>query len=286
MSEELERREEVEVEVEEDVGIKIDGYARSSGAHLRSEQGMSLDDLGEKHYLFRFNHPRDLRWVVENRPWTYDNSLLVLHELKKGESPESILFTSAAFWVQIHELPARFCKESVRHILGAFVGQYVAFDTKTKFSRETPYLRIRVIVDVTKPLAIDKKVRQPRGEWLLGKFRYEKLPTFCFLCGRIGHVERHCAIFYRSANPETLVRRCDATLRADVKKLMVSGGAQWIVHREVSASRSGGGYERMPLGPAVTNLPNHGRPVFKSSEAVGTGGYKPSKSWETSVQEF
>ncbi|CAN1239981.1 hypothetical protein LINGRAPRIM_LOCUS2560 [Linum grandiflorum] len=42
---------------------------------------MPVEYLGEKHYIFRFNHIHDLRWVMDNQPWTYDNALLVMHEL-------------------------------------------------------------------------------------------------------------------------------------------------------------------------------------------------------------
>ncbi|CAN0843468.1 hypothetical protein LINGRAHAP2_LOCUS3866 [Linum grandiflorum] len=55
--------------------------------------GMVVEDLRDKCYLFRFNHRRDLRWVIDNRPWTFDNALLVLPEVKKGETPTSRFIT-------------------------------------------------------------------------------------------------------------------------------------------------------------------------------------------------
>ncbi|CAN0843271.1 hypothetical protein LINGRAPRIM_LOCUS216 [Linum grandiflorum] len=58
---------------------------------------MAVEDLGDKHYLFRFNHGHDLRWVLDNRPWTFDSALLVLHELQKGETPSTVLLTSSPF---------------------------------------------------------------------------------------------------------------------------------------------------------------------------------------------
>ncbi|CAN0921133.1 Uncharacterized protein At4g02000 [Linum grandiflorum] len=234
----------------------------------RPGQGMQVLDLGEKQYLFQFNHIHDLRWVVESGPWTFDNALLVLHELKRGETPETVLLTSAPFWVQIHGLPSRFSTEKVGKIVGAFVGEVVTVDAKHKYTRETPYLRVRIILDVTKPLLIDKKVRQPRGEWLTGKFRYEKLPTFCFLCGRIGHVERHCAIFYRTANPETLVRKWDASLRADFKKPVVLGGAQWLVQSADNDNRAASATTRIMAGHIVNASQMHGRPVPRSMTAL------------------
>ncbi|CAN0898991.1 hypothetical protein LINGRAHAP2_LOCUS20021 [Linum grandiflorum] len=63
----------------------------------RPGYGMAVEDLGDKHYLFRFNHYHGLRWVIDYRPWTFDNALLVLDELKKGETPTSVLLTSSPF---------------------------------------------------------------------------------------------------------------------------------------------------------------------------------------------
>ncbi|CAN0906414.1 hypothetical protein LINGRAHAP2_LOCUS24234 [Linum grandiflorum] len=86
-------------------------------------------------------------------------------------------------------------------------------------------MRIRVEMDVTIPLKIDQKVKQPGGEWLSDKFCYEKLPTFCYVCGRIGHIERHCAITYR-----TKAEDIDASLRAGVRRPTPLGGEQWLIN--------------------------------------------------------
>ncbi|CAN0888735.1 hypothetical protein LINGRAHAP2_LOCUS15920 [Linum grandiflorum] len=107
-------------------------------------------------------------------------------------------------------------------------------------------MRIRVVLDVTSPLKIDRKVRQPGGEWLRGKYRYEKLPTFCFVCGRIGHVERHCAITYRTP-AEEIVRKWDASLRADVRRPTQQGGEQWLVQSQTLHGLGGESAGRVPL---------------------------------------
>ncbi|CAN0886757.1 hypothetical protein LINGRAHAP2_LOCUS15432 [Linum grandiflorum] len=123
----------------------------------------------------------------------------------------------------------------------------MTFDDKLKFFRETPYMRVIVMLDVTTPLQIDQKVRQPGGDWLRGKFRYEKLPTFYFPCGRIGHIERHCALYNRAPNPELLVRKWDASLWAEPQKQVVNGGAQWLVPAADNSNIGGSGFGRPPL---------------------------------------
>lgn len=55
------------------------------------------------------------------------------------------------------------------------------------------YLRIKVLVDVHKPLLRGITMEDDTG----GKkfwcpFEYEFLPNFCYACGKLGHVDRIC----------------------------------------------------------------------------------------------
>ncbi|CAN0843270.1 hypothetical protein LINGRAHAP2_LOCUS3784 [Linum grandiflorum] len=129
-------------------------------------------------------------------------------------------------------------------------------------------MRVRVMLDVTTPLQIDQKVRQPGGDWLRGKFRYEKLPTFCFLCGRIGHIERHCGLYYRAPNSELLVRKWDASLRAKPRKQVVNGRTQWLVPAPDNSNIGGSGFGRPPLQSMSLNTPGFGRNVSWSTMAL------------------
>ncbi|CAN0915871.1 hypothetical protein LINGRAHAP2_LOCUS29365 [Linum grandiflorum] len=129
-------------------------------------------------------------------------------------------------------------------------------------------MRVRVLLDVTMPLPIDKKVRQPGGEWLRGKYRYEKLPTFCFLCGRIGHIERHCAIYYRAVDPELLERKWDASLRAEYRKPVVSGGAQWLVQVDMTNNPGTTTSTRTVVSELSQNSLNRGKFTSRSAVAL------------------
>ncbi|CAN0837272.1 hypothetical protein LINGRAHAP2_LOCUS1755 [Linum grandiflorum] len=131
-------------------------------------------------------------------------------------------------------------------------------------------MRIRVLLNVTVPLPIDKKVRQPGGDWLRGKYRYEKLPTFCFLCGRIGHIERHCAIYYRAADPDLLERKWDASLRAEYRKPVVSEGALWLVQADKTSNPVDGSSNRTVLTELSQNTLAGGRIISRSAVALRT----------------
>ncbi|CAN1817463.1 hypothetical protein LINPERHAP1_LOCUS28057 [Linum perenne] len=89
-------------------------------------------------------------------------------------------------------------------------------------------MRIRVRLDVREPLRREKKLKRPSGELALAKFRYKKLPTFCFICGRLGHIDRHCEIYFRLLDDQ-IVRRWDASLRAPSRRSNNLGGEKWLV---------------------------------------------------------
>ncbi|KMS96471.1 hypothetical protein BVRB_9g224640 [Beta vulgaris subsp. vulgaris] len=52
--------------------------------------------------------------------------------------------------------------------------------------------RLRILLDVTKPLKRVQRIAVKSGGSVLVELKYERLPTFCYMCGVIGHIERDC----------------------------------------------------------------------------------------------
>lgn len=134
---------------------------------------------------------------MDNGPWTFDNHLLLLHEMRPGEEPMEVPLHSADFWIQVHDLPSGFFSEVVGKTLGNLIGSFLLYDERNVFSLNRPFMRIRVRIDVRLPLKKGKKVKKPGSDWSVCCFRYEKLPTFCFICGLIGHIDRQCEVRFR-----------------------------------------------------------------------------------------
>ncbi|CAN1760291.1 hypothetical protein LINPERHAP1_LOCUS7477 [Linum perenne] len=90
-------------------------------------------------------------------------------------------------------------------------------------------------MDIRLPLKRGKKIVKPGGDWIIARFRYEKLPTFCFICGRMGHIDRHCEIYLHTLDDQ-IVRRWDMDLRAPPRKSNQLGGEQWLVEEETNVT--------------------------------------------------
>ena len=75
------------------------------------------------------------------------------------------------------------------------MGRLIEVDKRAKLSDQAKFLRIRVDLPIEKPLRRGGNVVNKSGEKFWITFRYERLPTFCYLCGLLGHDDKHCKIY-------------------------------------------------------------------------------------------
>lgn len=107
---------------------------------------------------------------------------------------EELDFSSSPFWVQVHGLPLGQMNNKNGSVIASMIGQEVV-QGNTSFSsaRFQGYLRLRVIIDITKPLKKGFFLKREGKEDLWIKFKYERLSDFCYICGKIGHGLNECS---------------------------------------------------------------------------------------------
>lgn len=66
-------------------------------------------------------------------------------------------------------------------------------------------MRIKMQIDVSIPLKRKKKIKIGVGESVVVNFKYEKLLTFCFICGMLDHTESRCDKLFES--PDGVVKK-------------------------------------------------------------------------------
>ncbi|KAM6580301.1 hypothetical protein CsatA_004075 [Cannabis sativa] len=93
---------------------------------------------------------------------------------------------------QIHGLKTGFKTDWALREAAKYISTFVTSDSNNFAGVWRDYLRMRVTINVSEPLKKRMKFRKRNGEAFYAYFKYERVPTFCFICGIMGHAERFC----------------------------------------------------------------------------------------------
>ncbi|TXG73549.1 hypothetical protein EZV62_002128 [Acer yangbiense] len=135
---------------------------------------------------------KDRNRVWQRGPWHFGNSLIALEKPVGSGNISKLGFNKADFWIQIHEVPIMCMNRRIARWLADQLGEVVEISSE---SRECwgKYMRVKVRIDIWKPLK--RWLRFKPGatdEIIMVGLKYERLPDFCFACGRIGHGIKEC----------------------------------------------------------------------------------------------
>ena len=93
-----------------------------------------------------------MQTILKKGPWYFDNNLLILNTLPDNTPEQSLPLQSVPLWVRIHHVLVGFMTERVGKDLGNFIGEFLEYDVKNGVNHLRSYMRIRVLLDVSKPL--------------------------------------------------------------------------------------------------------------------------------------
>ena len=162
---------------------------------------LQIVDVGKGILQFKFSLEYQMKWVEKNGPWNFENNLLLLCRWRRGLSAMNISFSHSPFWVQIWGLPFELMSDEVGGELGNNIGRFIEVDRCAQ-SDQAKFMRIRVDLQLDKPLRKGGgEIASVEGEKFWVNFKYERLPIFCFHCGRLGHDEKHYKELSNQQNP-------------------------------------------------------------------------------------
>jgi hypothetical protein len=155
--------------------------------------GVTFKELDDNIWLFEFKDIDDMRRVLAGRPWSFDRQILVLNEFDGTTPPSQMAFNHSPFWVQIHDMPLLCMTKGIGTKIGESMGCLMEVDLAGDGAGWGRCLRIRVEIDLSKPLERGRALKfEGKSHWV--PFKYEKLPMFCFECGRVVHGVKGCPV--------------------------------------------------------------------------------------------
>lgn len=116
-------------------------------------ESVSFKTLNDNLFLLEFDLEEDLEWVLTGRPWLFDNYLVAMQKFDGSIPPDRLDLSKAALWVQIHGLPLVCMNKAVGTKIGLSMGAMVGLDVGEDGVGWGRYLRVRVVIDLGRPLA-------------------------------------------------------------------------------------------------------------------------------------
>jgi hypothetical protein len=177
-------------------------------------RGMDIEEPYPGLFVFKFFHPLDVQHILKQGPWAFDGHTLVLNTLSDDEDSREVPLFKVPFWIQVHNLPSGYMSEKVGKQVADYIGEFLEYDEKNDNLSWGKYMWIRVLVDVREPLKKAKKIKKQGGDSCMVQFKYERLGTFCYVCGLLGHSESRCPKLFD--HPELEIKRAwSPELRAE-----------------------------------------------------------------------
>lgn len=151
-----------------------------------------ISDLPNGFLLIRCPEQSVLQRLIAVGPWTINGIILQLSPWRPYFEPVFTKLTTAAIWVQLHNLPIEFWSGDILESITGHLGNLLKIDDLTASLSRTKYARVCIELDLSKPLS--------KGFWLGDESNrvfvvvlYERLPTFYYSCGVVGHGSSSCS---------------------------------------------------------------------------------------------
>lgn len=210
-----------------DAPIDFQAMQHKMASLWRPGRGVYIKEIERNRFIFQFYHEVDIKRVIEGSPWTFGRFQLVFERLKPGDDPRSLVINRIDLWVQLHGMQPDFMSQRVVQDIGNYIGGYVESDSNNFMGVWRDYLRVRVSVPLDKPLKRRMKLKKSESNWCWVNFRYEGVPTFCFICGLMGHNEKFCDKIFDTPL-ESIEKPYGIWMKAEPRRRNHTMGSKWL----------------------------------------------------------
>lgn len=158
----------------------------------RTSEEVTVAAWGDNLYAFGFRAEDDVTKIMSSGPWSIMGCLMVLRKWDAQKTLEELDFNFSPFWVQIQGLPLGFLNARSGMKIAESLGEVIAVEDPDGRGKPMRFIRVRVWIDITKPLKKGFYLKRHDDEDIWVKFKYERLSDYCYGCGRVGHTVNDC----------------------------------------------------------------------------------------------
>lgn len=133
--------------------------------------------------LIQFNDLLDKAKVLKDNPKNFDKCLILLQEYDGRKQVHKLTIVEVYFQVLVHDLPLMAHNVFMGNMIDNSLGKVKEVDLEAGDVEWGEQMRVRVTVDITKPLPQKKKLSIGDMEPVWLSLTYEWLLNFCFAMG-------------------------------------------------------------------------------------------------------
>ena len=160
----------------------------------RIRGNFELSNSGNNVLLIAFELEVDVEKVLQGESWAFDRHLVAIQRYGGSISIHKLHFEKSIFYVQIHNL--LFSLLTIEAILN--IGETLGFVTIPKDSGQMKggsFMKVRVEVDITKPLCRGRKISWDQDYKGWATFMYDRLSNICNWSGHVSHNDKECVVW-------------------------------------------------------------------------------------------
>ena len=146
------------------------------------------------YFILECQDPADRDAILHYNTTFIDGKPITFRPCSAHQIPTSINFNMGRIWVRVHDLPWDYLNTDWTVRILSHVGLIEAIENHGSGIPQQPYLRAKLIVDLTLPLipGCFLPLEGNRVSWVY--FRYEGIYKFCKECGCVGHNTGRCTL--------------------------------------------------------------------------------------------
>ncbi|XP_050211854.1 uncharacterized protein LOC126662012 [Mercurialis annua] len=129
--------------------------------------------------------------ILRESPWNFDKQLILFEPMTGYMQLNNMIINHCPVWVRIYNLPLNCRGRAAIRKLWMKIGIVLDIDPGDN-GECNRYGRVRVEMDISKPIVRGTKVINPLGDQCWISFKYEHIHNFCYWCGMLDHLAADC----------------------------------------------------------------------------------------------